>query len=89
LLKRVNGQAGLGQKQPFRAQPGTFYTIRFQVVGSTLRANAWPTGQPEPGGWMLTASDTSFTSGIGGLRPNLAQDVTLSVKMFQETSPNP
>lgn len=87
LLKRVNGQGGLGQKSPFQAQPGTLYTIRFQVIGTTLRAKVWQAGNAEPVNWMVTANDTSFASGIGGLRPNLAQNITLSVASFQERVP--
>ncbi len=87
LLKRVNGQGGLGQKHPFSAQPNTLYTLRFQVIGTTLRAKVWQADNPEPGNWMVTANDTSFTSGIGGLRPNLAQNATLNVISFQERVP--
>ncbi len=89
LLKRVNGNGGLGNKVPFAAQPNTLYTIRFQAVGPTLRAKIWQTSSGEPATWMITANDSSFTKGIAGLRPNLNQNVTLSVAMFQETTPKP
>lgn len=41
---------------------GTFYRVRFQVIGDSLRAKAWLTTLPEPGNWMVTATDTSITS---------------------------
>ena len=47
----------------------TFYTIRFQLAGSTLRAKAWRVGQAEPEKWQLTATDTSLTAaGSVGVR---------------------
>ncbi|MGW1497590.1 carbohydrate binding domain-containing protein [Streptomyces mirabilis] len=53
--------------------PGThaafaFFTLRFQVQGSTLRAKAWLRGQVEPP-WQATATDTSLTAaGSVGVR---------------------
>jgi hypothetical protein len=53
--------------------PGThaafsFFTLRFQVQGSTLRAKAWPRGQVEPP-WQATATDSSLTAaGSVGVR---------------------
>jgi hypothetical protein len=36
-------------------------------VGTSLYAKVWQTGNAEPG-WMVQASDSTFTSGRGGLR---------------------
>jgi len=72
---------------PFTAQPGSFYTIRFQVVGTTLRAKAWQEGTAEPANWMVTTNANTFQSGQAGLRPQLNQGVTLQVSLFQETTP--
>jgi hypothetical protein len=48
---------------------GAYFTLRFQVQGSTLRAKAWPRGQVEPPIWQATATDTSQTAaGSVGVR---------------------
>ncbi|MGW3674642.1 hypothetical protein [Streptomyces sp. NPDC005166] len=41
--------------------PGTFYTLRFQVIGSQLSAKCWVRGTPEPG-WQVTVTDTDLTA---------------------------
>ncbi|MGI5443830.1 hypothetical protein ACQEV4_42760 [Streptomyces shenzhenensis] len=47
----------------------SFYTCRFQVQGSTLRAKVWPAGTPEPVAWLVTATDTALTAaGAVGVR---------------------
>ncbi|MGH2494727.1 MAG: serine/threonine protein kinase [Ktedonobacteraceae bacterium] len=68
----------------FKANPGTFYTIRFRAVGTTLLTKAWQTGTPEPADWMVATTDTTFQSGMGGFRPQLDHGVTMQVSMFQE-----
>jgi len=68
IQKKVNGSTTVLSQIPFAAQAGTSYTLRFSVVGSTLSASVWQTGSPEPGTWMLTATDSSFQSGRCGLR---------------------
>jgi hypothetical protein len=45
----------------------TTYSIRFQGIGTTLRAKVW-TGSTQPASWALTAVDTAFTSGGVGTR---------------------
>jgi serine/threonine protein kinase len=71
----------------FAAQPNAFYTIRFQVIKNKLRAKAWPEGTNEPTNWMVTANDSLFTLGQGGLRPQLNQGATMQFSMFKETLP--
>ncbi|WP_432132756.1 hypothetical protein [Streptomyces tendae] len=52
---------------PFVA--GKTYRIRFQVLGSTLRAKAWALPDVEPADWHVTAVDTSITAaGAIGMR---------------------
>ncbi|HKV59010.1 MAG TPA: protein kinase [Ktedonobacteraceae bacterium] len=70
----------------FKANPGTFYTIRFRAVGPTLLTKAWQTGTPEPADWMVATTDTTFQSGQGGFRPQLDHGVTMQVSMFQENT---
>ncbi|MFJ3867914.1 hypothetical protein [Streptomyces nigra] len=45
---------------------GTSYTVRLRVEGSTLAARFWKTGEREPSGWQVTATDTDIP-GPGGL----------------------
>lgn len=48
---------------------GTYVRLRFQLIGSTLRAKAWLVGNLEPGSWQLETTDTSLTtSDFIGLR---------------------
>lgn len=72
---------------PFTAQTHTFYTIRFQVIGTRLRAKAWQENTTEPPNWMVSADANMFQSGQGGLRPQLNQGATMQVTMYQETVP--
>lgn len=41
----------------------TFYRVRFQVIGSSLKARVWnPASTDEPFVWQATATDTSLTA---------------------------
>lgn len=52
-------------------------TIKFQVVGTTLKAKAWKTASQEPNGWSLTVTDNTFTTaGNVGLRSNVGGSIT-------------
>jgi hypothetical protein len=64
LEKRVGGaQTDLATVPiPGTHAAGAYFTLRFQVQGSTLRAKAWPRGQVEPPIWQATATDTSQTA---------------------------
>lgn len=47
----------------------TYYWIRAQASGSTLRMRVWPDGSSEPGAWDVSLIDTTFsTAGAIGLR---------------------
>lgn len=87
MLKRVNGHNTTLRNVPFTAQANTSYTVDFQVIGTTLNAKVWQTGTSEPANWAISATDNTFQQGRGGLRPQLEQNVTLQVSMFQETVP--
>ncbi|MEV0639047.1 carbohydrate binding domain-containing protein [Streptomyces sp. NPDC050619] len=41
---------------------GSFYRVRIQAEGSTLRAKVWLPSAREPGEWHVTALDTSLTA---------------------------
>ncbi len=88
ILNRQDAQHGPTiAATPFIAQSGTFYTIRFQVIGTQLRAKAWQMNTTEPANWMVTANANTFQQGQGGLRPQLNQGATLQVAAYQVTFP--
>jgi hypothetical protein len=84
LMKRVAGRAKTLASRPFSAQVGVFYSLRLLVVGHFLRASAWRTGDQGPHGWLISASDTSLSSGLGGLRVLLHPSVAVEVSLFEE-----
>ena len=54
-----------------------FFTLRFQVEGSDLRAMAWERGAAVPGRWQATVTDTSLTAaGSIGVRSVLGSTNT-------------
>jgi streptogramin lyase len=81
IQKKVNGVTTIIASTPFTATAGIAYTIHFRAVGSTLTANVWAATSSEPPGWMLTATDSAFTSGYAGMR-FLTQTGTATVISF-------
>jgi hypothetical protein len=72
--------------------PGTQYTVRFQVIGNTLRAKVWLKAGTEPTAWQITATDTDLTvAGSVGFRSFLGSastatlPVTISADNFTVT----
>ncbi|MFE2457505.1 hypothetical protein [Streptomyces sp. NPDC059402] len=70
LRKRTPDETALATSPillPFVA--GLNYRLRFQMLGSTLRAKAWALPDVEPADWHVTATDTSITAaGAVGVR---------------------
>ncbi len=83
IQKRVNGVSTIIGSTPFTATAGTSYTVRFRIVGSTLTIKAWQTGTQEPANWMVTATDSTFSSGFCGLRTQVQSGTILDVTSFQ------
>jgi streptogramin lyase len=81
IQKKVAGTTTILASVPFTATAGSSYTIHFRVVGSTLTTNAWASSGSEPSGWMVTASDSTLTSGYCGMR-FLTQSGTATVTSF-------
>jgi outer membrane protein assembly factor BamB len=81
IQKRVNGTFTKLSLTPFAATAGTSYSVRFRIVGTSLSAKAWQTGSSEPASWMVTATDSSLTSGMCGLHI-----LTQSATAFKATS---
>jgi hypothetical protein len=68
IQKRVNATYTTLKSVSFDTKANTNYTIRFQAVGSALSAKAWAASDNEPSSWTATATDSSLTSGLSGLR---------------------
>lgn len=86
LLKDVDGTITLLNAVSFSANANTLYSLRFAIEGAQLFARVWPAGQTEPSTWMVQATDTSFTSGLGGLRLIVENGEQAAITMFVETS---
>jgi hypothetical protein len=85
LLKDVAGVVSVLKSVMFAAQAGQLYTFHFRVLGSFLAANVWPVNSPEPANWMITATDTSLSSGYGGIRVVLRNGITATITSFSES----
>jgi hypothetical protein len=72
------------QSVPFPARANAFYTFRLRVVGVQLFAMVWPTGQPAPANWQLTASDSALSSGRVGLRVVVQNSAQARITAFKE-----
>lgn len=73
---------------------GSFYTLRFQISGNTLRAKVWNQNDPESPVWHTTTTDNDLSlAGSIGVRTVLDAantnplPVTASVDNFQLTNP--
>jgi hypothetical protein len=86
VQKKVNGATTILGSVPFTAAPNTSYTLRFRVVGTTLYARVWQTVATEPTNWLITVTDTSFSSGFCGLRMQVSSSVTASYTSFLATA---
>jgi streptogramin lyase len=86
LQKKVNGTTTILATVSFSATAGTSYTLRFRVVGTTLYAKVWNTGNTEPGSWMLTQTDSTFQSGYCGLRILVQGSATATITSFVATA---
>lgn len=85
LLRDVAGIVTMLKSVAFVAQEGQLYTFHFRVLGSLLSAKVWPTNAPEPANWMVTTTDTSLSSGYGGLRVVLRNGIAATITSFTES----
>lgn len=86
MLKMANGSITRIASTSFAATPAISYTLRFNIVGTTLSAKVWQTGTTEPGAWMVTATDATFSSGKCGLYVHLLTGVSVGITSFQVTA---
>ncbi|MFE7017691.1 hypothetical protein ACFVAQ_45810, partial [Streptomyces sp. NPDC057651] len=93
IRKRNGAETQLGSSFTVGAYtPGTYFTTRFQVTGSTLQAKCWQRGTPEPAAWQITTTDADLTAaGAVGCRSLVGSTstqtlpVTASFDNFQIT----
>jgi hypothetical protein len=85
IQRKLAGVATVLASTPFAAVAGTSYSIHFQVVGSTLSANVWPSSGSEPGGWMVSATDSALATGQCGMR-FLTQSGVVNITSFVANS---
>ncbi len=83
LKKYVNGSSTLLTSKPFTVTPGTWYTLKLEMVGSSLRV--YVNGVLE-----LSATDATFTSGqfaVGGFNASVQFDDVVVRSAAADTSP--
>jgi hypothetical protein len=67
LQKVVAGSTSqLGSTASFNVGASTLYSVRVQMVGTSIKVKWWLTGQIEPPTWNITATDSTFASGKYG-----------------------
>lgn len=84
-LKKVNGVVTVLQSVPFPAQDGVSYSMRARMVGTSIMARVWQTGQVEPPTWMLIATASDLASGFDGLRLIVQTGITITITTFVES----
>ena len=57
-----NNYTRIGSTQ-FDIEAGEPFMMRAHAEGSEISVKAWHAGTPEPGGWMVTVSDSEITAG--------------------------
>lgn len=85
VLKRVKGVTTQLGGHSFTAHPDMPYTLRFRVIGAVLLAKVWPSATLEPPGWMVNVTDTSLTSGQGGVRVLMQNEAVVHLVAFSES----
>ena len=79
-----HGQVGIDGS--YRAGEAGDHIVNVTFVGTTLSANVWLTGTPEPSGWMATVTDNSLSSGNCGLRIQLQSGISATITSFKALS---
>ncbi len=82
LLGGATVDIGTTFDAPFNA--GSEVNVEMDIVGDQLSAYAWPVGQPRPAAPQVTATDSSFTTGISGAA--FAEDDDLTAGVFRYVS---
>lgn len=82
IIQHANGKNTTLASVPFLAQANTSYTIRFRANGSLLDAKAWQSEAPEPGAWMVHATEKTLQTGRSGIRVVLQPHVAIHITSF-------
>lgn len=88
IIKNVAGTQSslIGITQAFTA--GVYYQARFRIYANQLMARVWLDGNPEPPTWMLSTTDSTFTTGTAGvfLSPtSTTAGIKIDNFLFQDT----
>jgi hypothetical protein len=67
LVKDVQGTRSVLASRHFTLKLHAAYIFLFFMPGSQLYARIWQASASEPTGWQLTASDSSLSTGYGGV----------------------
>jgi len=68
LFKAVNGaHTQLGSDATIAMTYGNWYSVKFEVVGTTIRAKSWAYGAAEPGTWDISQTDSDISAGGFGI----------------------
>ncbi len=70
-LNNGNNWAQLNQASIFNVTLNVWYHAKLLLVGNMIYGKVWAAGTAEPD-WMLSASQSSLTSGMGGIRTTFA-----------------
>ena len=87
ILKRHNGMYTTLAYKAFSAHANTSYDVRLVAASGKLTANIWQASGLEPTSWILTANDSTFSTGYGGIRAGLANNASASLSSFYLTHP--
>lgn len=70
---------------------GSFYWIRFQIIGTALKARIWANGSSEPGTWLCSGTDATYASGQYGvyLNTQTATDAQFDTYSVNDTNAGP
>ncbi len=82
ILQCANGRNTTLAFVPFLAQANTSYIIRFRANTTLLEAKAWQSETPEPGAWMVHASEKTLQVGRSGIRVVLQPTVFVHITSF-------
>lgn len=85
IYKFVSGTRTLLDLQAagFTVSNGSFYWMRFQVKGTTLKTRLWADGSSEPGTWQSNFTDSSIASGQYGIFLNCAGSTDAQFDHYQ------
>jgi len=82
IIQRANGRNTTLASAPFLAQANTSYTIRFRANEILLDAKVWQSETPEPGTWMVHATEKTLHAGRSGIRVVLQPYIVIHITSF-------